>query len=117
MCSAVSALGVPNQRAVIDRRNLASAIAEAVAQDGAQTARPRIVALVREALDAGREELTRRLAARPSAGHEITHGHAFLIDQLIRVLHDHVIADVYPAPIRSKGERLECPTFSPRSHR
>ena len=106
MCSAVSAPGVPNQRAVIDRRSLASAVAEAVAQGGAQTARPRIVSLVREALDAGRKELTRRLAERPSAGHEITHGHAFLIDQLIRVLHDHVIADVYPAPIRSKGERL-----------
>ncbi|HYD24851.1 MAG TPA: [protein-PII] uridylyltransferase [Croceibacterium sp.] len=102
----MSALRIPNQRAVIDRRELAAAIAEAVAATGAPRARPRIVALLRQALEAGREELTRRFAERPTAGHEVTHGYAFLVDQLIRVLHDHVIADLYPAPIRSKGERL-----------
>ncbi|HWK43035.1 MAG TPA: [protein-PII] uridylyltransferase [Croceibacterium sp.] len=103
----MSAHGIPNQRAVIDRRGLASAIAEVVAEDGGgSNARPRIITLVRAALDNGREELTRRLDAKPSAGHEITHGHAFLVDQVIRVLHDHVITDVYPAPNRSKGERL-----------
>ncbi len=102
----VSALRIPNQRAVIDRRGLADAIAEAVAADGAQKARPRIVELARAALAEGRDELTRRLAEKPSAGHEIVKGHAFLIDQLIRVIYDHVTADLYPAPNRSKGERL-----------
>jgi [protein-PII] uridylyltransferase len=62
--------------------------------------------LLRSALDDGREELTRRLAARPSAGHEITHGHAFLVDQLIRVLHDHVVGDLFPLAKRTKAERL-----------
>jgi len=102
----VSALRIPNQRAVIDRRQLAAAVAEAVAEQGPQKARPRIVALLREALEAGRAELTTRLAAHPSAGHEITHGHAFLIDQLIRVIHDHVFADLLPAEKRGKAERL-----------
>jgi len=102
----VSAPAIPNQRAVVDRRQLAASVAEAVAELGAAKARPRIVELMRGALDAGREELTRRLAEKPSAGHEIAHGQAFLIDQLIRVLHDHVIADLYPVPNRSKGERL-----------
>lgn len=106
MCRGVSALNIPNQRAVVDRRQLAGAIAEAVAELGAQKARPRVVELARAALDSGRAELTRRLAEKPSAGHEITHGHAFLVDQLIRVLHDHVIADLHPMPARSKGERL-----------
>src|SRR4029079_14022427 len=27
-------------------------------------------------------------------------------DQLIRVMHDHVIADVFPAPSRTAGQRL-----------
>src|SRR5690606_11016409 len=102
----VSALRIPNQRAVIDRRQLAAAVAEAVAEQGPQKARPRIVALLREALEAGRAELTTRLAAHPSAGHEITHGHAFLIDQLIRVIHDHVFADLLPAEKLGKTERL-----------
>jgi [protein-PII] uridylyltransferase len=102
----VSALTISNQRAVIDRRQLAAAVAEAVAELGVAEVRPRIVELLRQALENGRAELTRRLADKPSAGHEIVHGHAFLIDQLIRVLHDHVIGDLYPVPNRSKGERL-----------
>src|SRR5262245_5549174 len=97
---------VPNQRAVIDRRLLAEEIAAAVAETGAAKARPRVVELLRAALEAGREELTARLAEHPSAGHEITAGYAFLMDQLIRVLHDHVIADVYPNANRTQGERL-----------
>jgi [protein-PII] uridylyltransferase len=106
MCEGVSAPAIPNQRAVVDRRQLAASVVDAVAELGALKARPRIVELMRGALEAGREELTRRLADKPSAGHEIVHGHAFLIDQLIRVLHDHVIADLYPALNRSKSERL-----------
>ena len=102
----VSVLRIPHQRAVIDRRALASDIAALVAERGAEKARPKIVERLRSALSTGRAELTRRLAERPSAGHEITRGHAFLIDQLIRVIHDHVVADLYPVANRSKGERL-----------
>src|SRR5690606_16312021 len=104
MWSGVSALRIPNQRAVIDRRALAASIAEAVAERGAAKARPRIVELANAALADGRAELTRRLAEKPSAGHEIVQGHAFLIDQLIRVLHDHVVADLHPA--RPEDARL-----------
>jgi len=102
----VSVLQIPHQRAVIDRRQLAAAIATLVEEHGQEKARPHIVTALREALAAGRAELTRRLAERPSAGHEITRGHAFLVDQLIRVLHDHVVTDLYPAPNRSTSERL-----------
>jgi len=97
---------IQNQRAVIDRRQLAAAVAAAVEELGAQGARQRVVELLRAALGAGRAELGRRLAERPSAGHENAHGYAFLMDQLIRVIHDHVIRDVYRASNRSTGERL-----------
>jgi len=106
MSGPMSAFSIPNQRAVIDRRQLAEDIAAAVADMGAQKARPRVVELLRGALDAGRAELAARLAEKPSAGHECANGQAFLIDQLIRVMHDHVIADIYPAANRSSGERL-----------
>jgi len=102
----VSALRIPNQRAVIDRRKLAAAVADLVAEKGAQETRPQVLELLREALRLGREELGRRLAEKPSAGHEATHGYCFLIDQLIRVLHDHVIQHVYPNANRTRGERL-----------
>ena len=97
---------IPNQRVVIDRRQLVARIDEAVAASDPHKARPAIVSLLREALAAGRTELVRRLGEHPGAGHEIAHGHAFLADQLIRVIHDHVLEDLYPVANRSTGERL-----------
>ncbi|HWU04414.1 MAG TPA: [protein-PII] uridylyltransferase, partial [Novosphingobium sp.] len=69
-------------------------------------ARMRVVELLREALANGRAEVDRRLVQRPGAGHDCAEAQAFLIDQLLRIIHDHVVADVYPASNRSTGERL-----------
>jgi len=102
----MSVIRIPHQRAVIERRRLSAAIAEAVSAKGVEKARPEVVALLREALAAGRAELARRLAEKPSAGYEISHGHAFLTDQLIRVLYDHVTQDLYPSANSSSGERM-----------
>lgn len=97
---------IANQRAIVDRRALAGAIADAVAEKGVQAARPAVVELLRQALAEGREEIARRLAEKPSAGHECAEEQAFLIDQLVRVIHDHVATDLYPVGNRSTGERL-----------
>ncbi len=102
----VSGSRIANQRAVIDRRALAGAIADAVADLGAAKARPRVVELLRGALAAGREEIARRLLEKPSAGHLCAEAQAFLVDQLVRVIHDHVVGEVYPSANRSSGERL-----------
>jgi len=102
----VSASRIANQRAIVERRALAGAIADLVASQGAPKARPGVVELLRKALADGRDEIARRLAARPSAGHDCAEAQAFLIDQLLRVTHDHVVSDVYPANNRSTGERL-----------
>lgn len=97
---------IPDQRAIVDRRALAGAIADLVADKGAAAARPAVVELLRGALSAGRAEIARRLAERPGAGRESATAQAFLVDQLVRVIHDHVVADVYPSGNRSSGERL-----------
>ncbi|MFM5953248.1 MAG: [protein-PII] uridylyltransferase [Novosphingobium sp.] len=97
---------IPNQRAVIDRRALAGAIAELVERHGAAKARLQVVELLRGALAAGREEIARRLGEKPSAGHLSAEAQAFLVDQLVRLIHDHVTHDVYPSANRSSGERL-----------
>ncbi|WP_421839735.1 [protein-PII] uridylyltransferase [Novosphingobium sp.] len=96
---------IPNQRAIIDRRALADVIADRVAAQG-DKARPAIVELLREALAKGRDELARRLREKPSHGAECAQGQAFLIDQLVRVIHDHVVGHVYRASNRSTGERI-----------
>ena len=97
---------IVHQRAVIDRRALASAISELVEAEGAAKARPKVVDLLRGALAAGRAEIARRLAEKPSAGHVSAEAQAFLVDQLVRLIHDHVVDHVYPAANRSSGERL-----------
>jgi [protein-PII] uridylyltransferase len=96
---------IPRQRAIIDRRALADRI-DALAADRGERARAEIVALLREAIDDGRRELEARLEAKPSAGHEITGGHAFLTDQIVRLIHDHVVTRVFPVANRTSGERL-----------
>jgi len=96
---------IPNQRAIIDRRALSGAIAQAVAEHG-DKARGAVVDLLRGALAQGRAEIARRLAERPSAGHDCAEAQAFLVDQLIRLIHDHVVGDLYRNPNPSSGERL-----------
>ena len=101
----MSGLRLPNQRAIIDRRALAETISDLHDEAGAQ-ARPRIVAVLKDALAQGRAELERRLRDKPAAGHAITGGHAFLIDQLVRVIFDHATGHLYPAPNRTAAERI-----------
>ncbi len=96
---------IPRQRAIIDRRLLAEQISS-LAESQGENARPAVIEALREALDAGRAELSERLQQKPAAGYECVHGHSFLIDQLVRVIHDYVTAHVYPVANRSTAERL-----------
>ncbi|MBC2667085.1 [protein-PII] uridylyltransferase [Novosphingobium flavum] len=102
----MSSTRIANQRAIIERRGIAAAIADAVAEHGAEKARPQVVALLRNALHAGRAVIAARLSERPSAGQESAAAQAFLVDQLVRLIHDHVVSEVYPAANRSTGERI-----------
>ena len=96
---------LPRQRAIFDRRTIAETIAKLVEAHG-ENARPHIIATLRNAIDKGRDELARRLAEKPSGGHECASGHSFLTDQLLRVIYDHVTAHIYPSGNRTAAERL-----------
>ena len=96
---------VPRQRAIVDRRDLTSRVMALAAEFG-DKARPRILDTLRAALDEGRAELESRLLDKPSAGHECAAGYSFLIDQLIRVIHDYVTERDFPVANRSAAERL-----------
>ncbi|NCP19739.1 MAG: [protein-PII] uridylyltransferase [Erythrobacter sp.] len=91
----MSAPPLSNQRAIIDRRKLAQKIGEVTGEGAA--AREAVLALLRTALDEGRAELSRRLLDDPSAGHAHTGGHSFLLDQLVRLIHDYAIDRLAPA--------------------
>ncbi len=96
---------IANQRAIVDRRALADAVAATFAEQGDKS-RPAVVELLRAALENGRAEIARRLEARPSGGSESAQAQAFLVDQLVRVIYDHIVGRVYRASNRSTGERI-----------
>ncbi len=96
----MSAPPLANQRAIIDRRALAARIGE-IEGDG-PASREKVLAMLREALESGREELSRRLVEHPAAGHAHCGGHSFLLDQLIRLIHDY--ASTRLAPV-TEGKR------------
>ena len=96
-----------NRRAIIDRRALADALDAAMANASHSSARRRILVLtLKDALDAGRAEVARRLAASPTAGRPVALAQTFLIDQIIRLTHDVVTDHLYPSGNKSSGERL-----------
>ncbi len=101
----MSAIRLPRQRAIIHRRRLAEDVETLYARKGHE-ARPQIVEALKSALEKGRRELARRLELKPSAGHEHAAGHAFLIDQLVRVIFDHATTHLHPTANPAPTERI-----------
>ncbi|MGJ3647500.1 [protein-PII] uridylyltransferase [Sphingomonas sp. GlSt437] len=96
---------LPQRRAIIDRRAIADELA-ALAGEDRVALRQAMTARLKAALDAGRAEIARRLAEHPSRGLEAAAAQAFLIDQIIRLLHDFVVDRLYPNRNPTSGERL-----------
>jgi len=91
---------VTDRRAIIDRREVAEVLASIPADRAAA------VGVLRVALAGGRAELKRRLEAAPYKGLELANGHAFLTDQLVRLVFDFATQRLYPASNPSAAERI-----------
>src|SRR3546814_20801251 len=61
---------------------------------------------MKEALAAGRTEVRRRFEDEAASGTLTVRAEAYLVDQLIRVVYDHVDQRLYPLANASTGERL-----------
>ena len=96
---------LPNRRTIVDRRTLADAIAALEIDDPALLRRT-ATAMLKDALDAGRAEIARRLADKPSRGLEAANAQAYLIDQLLRILFDLATERIHPLSNPTAAERL-----------
>ena len=76
---------VEDRRAIIDRRALSDRIGDLPDGDGL---RDKAVALLGDALEAGRAEIARRLAEEPGRGRVHAASYAFLADQIVRLAWD-----------------------------
>jgi [protein-PII] uridylyltransferase len=95
---------IHDQRAVVDRRRLSTALADAGPQGDAA-----LLEVLKRALAQGRAEIRRRFeaAARAEeAGLKVGRETCFLMDQLIRTLYDYTTQDVFPLANPSAGEHL-----------
>src|SRR5258708_21980635 len=96
---------IERQREIVDRRALSAALVALAEQAGGEPPRAKVVEILRQALQAGRDEVRRRFDTGAS-GTDTVRGLSFLMDQLVRALYDFVAAHVYPLANPTSGERL-----------
>ncbi|MGE0661016.1 MAG: [protein-PII] uridylyltransferase [Reyranellaceae bacterium] len=96
------------RRAIIHRKPLIAELAAVVERHPAVRGggeRERILAVLRQALEAGRAEIQRRFEA-DGDGRQVTLGMAHLMDQIVKVLFDVANEQVYPAPNPTAAEQI-----------
>ncbi len=93
---------IADRRAIIDRRTLADTLG---ALPGDKVL-PLATTILRDALNAGRVEVARRLEAAPNRGRSAAAATAFLHDQLLRLAYDLVTTRLYPNANPTKSERI-----------
>lgn len=96
---------IQNQRGIINRRTLSDAINSLAKEQGEKSRQP-VLELLQQSLQAGRNEISKRLIEKPSAGAEAAASQAFLIDQLVRLIYDYVTQHRYPNSNPSASERI-----------
>ncbi|MFO1079868.1 MAG: [protein-PII] uridylyltransferase [Reyranellaceae bacterium] len=102
---------IPDRRAIVRRRELEAAL-QALIEDlptGNEPPRADVLAILRQALADGRQEIRRRFeqpGPQRNDGALVLTSTSFLMDQLIRVLFDFADQRVYPAANPSAAERL-----------
>jgi [protein-PII] uridylyltransferase len=93
-------------RAIIDRRALLVRIAELVETHSDLSARRApFLAVLKQTLKAGRDEARARLEAG-HGGRACAEELSFLVDQIVRIVHDYTVGYVFPLINPTKAERL-----------
>ncbi|MBL8698666.1 MAG: [protein-PII] uridylyltransferase [Alphaproteobacteria bacterium] len=97
-----------NQREIFDRRGVQSALAAVAAAHPAGSPAQRALALeaLKTALETGRAEIRQRFESGKANGAATVASLSFLVDQLVRTIHDFADQHVYPASNPTASERL-----------
>lgn len=95
-----------NRRAIIDRKTVAAALAARAGEerDGVRQ-RAAVLEILKASLEDGYTEVRARFETG-GTGTDVMLGNTFLIDQMIRILHDFTFAHVYQRANPTSGERL-----------
>src|ERR1700733_1682355 len=94
-----------HRRAIANRRALMARFDALDAELSREARRAQVLEILRQFLADGRAEVQRRFE-RSANGLSAAEAHSYLIDQLIRVLHDDTAENIYPAHNPTRSERL-----------
>ncbi len=100
-------LKVKNQRDIIDRRKVFAELGN-IGKDGdlkPLKQRTAVLRCLKDTLQHGRAEIRARFEASNS-GHDAVFSYSFLIDQIVRLIHDYATEFVYPLHNPTKEQRM-----------
>ena len=97
---------VPNRRALIDRKLVAAEVEAALAAAPDEGRRLAVAMVLKQALEAGRAEIGRRIQATPGRGLELAAAQSFLTDQILRIAFDAAVNHLYGRDNPSAAERI-----------
>src|SRR6185312_1838387 len=94
---------IVRQREIVDRR--ATAAVPQGRAGGGEPQRAQIAAILKATLDKGRAEVRTRFDDS-NRGTETARELCFLVDQIVRALHDFIVTAVFPVANPTEGERM-----------
>ena len=97
---------VPHRKALVDRRELTGRVEEALAGCEPEDRRRTVALVLKDALQAARVEMKRRIAATPGRGLELAAGQSFAIEQLLSVAAEATVQHICPLDNPTMAERL-----------
>ncbi|MBI3444190.1 MAG: bifunctional uridylyltransferase/uridylyl-removing protein, partial [Magnetospirillum sp.] len=97
---------ISDQRAIINRRALLLRLGELAQEDLPKNKRRlKILEVFKQALAQGRAEVRSRFDSRGD-GSQTVRENCFLIDQLVRLVHDYACEHEFPQGVRTSGEAM-----------
>ncbi len=97
---------LPQRRAIIDRRQVQAVMDRALAKALPEDRRRAVAAVLKVALENGRQEIRRRILAMPGRGGELAAAQSFLVDQILRLAFDATTQRIYRHDNPSAAERV-----------
>ena len=97
---------IKNQRGIIDRQAILAQLEAVLAEDLPKPKRrPKILAIFKDALKTGHDEVRRRFEGH-GQGTEAVRENCFLVDQLVRLVHDYAVEHEYPTGVATAGQSM-----------
>lgn len=97
---------VRRKKDIIDRQALVDRLAQIAAEQTGMKQRQAVLALLKEVYAAGEAEIENRFTNRKMSGLEAVAGRSYLVDQMVRLIHDFADEHVYAGGSRTTSDAL-----------